>query len=84
MNTITKQKRIVASKKVSVVRFMYYFKKFTRTEQQQVAEQINQTTFKERWDAMDKVLPNVEMAEDEIMNEVSAVRYGRKAGKNRA
>ena len=84
MNTIVKQKSERPTGKVSLVRFMYYFKKFSKSERMKVAEQINRTTFRECWALVDKALPDLQMTEDEIMDEVRTVRYGGKAKRNSA
>jgi hypothetical protein len=46
-----------------------------------IAQQIDEETFAERWGFLDVELPDVEMSEEEIMDEIRAVRYGKQ--KNR-
>lgn len=69
---------------VNVVSFMSYFRRFSKKQQSRIAEQINETTFRERWMELDKELPDINMNEEEIMNEVRAVRNGKRQKKNSA
>lgn len=57
------------------------FEKFSPSEKLRIAREINQKTFPERWQALDAELPDVEMSDEEIMQEVRAVRYGKKANR---
>jgi hypothetical protein len=72
------------SGKVTVPRFMDYFYQFPKKQQSLIAGQINQATFSQRWLALDKILPDADISEDEIMKQVKAVRNGRKKNKNRS
>jgi len=62
----------------SVNEVLQLFNMLSKPEQLEIADKINKQTFKERWMLMDALLPNVEMSEEEIMEEVRAVRYGGK------
>lgn len=62
------------SEKITVPRFLNMFEKFSPSEKLKIAEQINQKNFAERWNALDAELPDIEMSEEEIMNEVRSVR----------
>ena len=85
MKTITRKLRANNSEsKTTMVGFMDSFYKFPKAQQLKIAEQINQSTFSQRWALLDKELPNIEMNEAEIMNEVRAVRYGKTKNKNSA
>ena len=68
----------IESEKISVPRFLTMFKKFSSSEKITIAEQIDQETFAERWKFLDAQLPNIEISDEEIMDEVRAVRYGKK------
>lgn len=63
----------------SVSKVLQLFNMLSKSEQLEIAEKIGKKTFKERWILMDELLPNVEISEEEVMNEVRAVRYGGKA-----
>ena len=77
MGTVSrKNKSKSTGDKVTVLRFMNYFYSFSKKDQSKIASQINQTTFKEQWEELDKILPDVDLSEEEVMNEVRAVRYG--------
>lgn len=66
------------TKRLTVPRFLTIFKKFSPSEKRKIAEQINQQTFAERWEILDAELPDGSISDEEIMNEVRAVRYGKK------
>jgi hypothetical protein len=63
---------------VSVNRILELFNRLSKSEQLEIADKIDKQTFKDRWQLLDKTLPDVEFSEEEIMNEVRAVRYGNK------
>lgn len=67
------------SEKITVPRFLTMFEEFSPSEKLKIAEKINQKTFAERWNVLDAELPDAEVSDEEIMNEVRAVRYGKKA-----
>ncbi|MGC2234896.1 MAG: hypothetical protein WA584_01875 [Pyrinomonadaceae bacterium] len=67
------------SEKITVPRFLTMFEEFSPSEKLKIAEKINQKTFAERWNALDAELPDAEMSDEEIISEVRAVRYGKKA-----
>jgi len=71
----------VETEKVTVPRFMNLFKNFSTSEKIKIAEQINRQTFADRWKILDEELPDIEISEAEIMDEVRAVRYGKKANR---
>ena len=64
---------------ISVQEYIKLFLSFSKTDKVIIAEKINELSFKERWDNLDKDLPDAALSEDEIMEEVYEVRY---AGKN--
>ena len=72
------------AEQVNVVSFMNYFNRFSKKQQSRIAEQINETTFRERWIELDKELSDINMSEEEILNEVSTVRNGKRQKKNSA
>ncbi|MDB5088756.1 MAG: hypothetical protein JWR09_2750 [Mucilaginibacter sp.] len=60
---------------VSVNKVLQLFNMLSKSEQLEIADKIDKQTFKERWQLMDKLLPNSDISEEEIMQEVRAVRY---------
>ncbi len=62
----------------SVKQVIQLFNTLSTTEQLEVAEKISEQTFEKRWQLLDSELPDVEISEEDIMNEVRAVRYGKK------
>lgn len=71
----------VETEKITVPRFLTLFKNFSPSEKIKIAEQIDQQTFADRWTLLDAELPDSELSDEEIMNEVRAVRYGKKANR---
>lgn len=69
----------VENEKITVSNFLTIFEKFSPSEKLKIAEKINQKTFTERWKTLDAELPDLEISDNEIMDEVRAVRYGKKA-----
>ncbi|MDP9076170.1 MAG: hypothetical protein M3O71_02005 [Bacteroidota bacterium] len=63
---------------VSVSKILQLFNMLSKSEQLEIADQIEKQTFKERWQIMDKSLPDSDLSEEDIMQEVRAVRYGSK------
>ena len=63
--------------KISVEDFMRFFDLFSKEDQLKIAEKIALKTFKDRWKLLDEDLPHIlYISDEEIMNEVRAVRYG--------
>ena len=50
------------------------FEMLSKADQLKIAEQINEQTFKQRWRLTDKQLPDISISEEEIMDEVRAIR----------
>ncbi len=71
----------VESEKISVPQFINIFRRFSKSDQLKIAERINKQTFAERWQMLDAELPNVEMSDEEIMDEIKTVRDGRKTNR---
>jgi len=46
----------------------------SKADQLKIAEQINEQTFKQRWRLTDKQLPDISISEEEITDEVRAIR----------
>ncbi len=63
-------------KKLTATDYVDLFKTFNKSERLEIAKQINLLTFRQEWHKLSKELPDLEMAEEEIMEEVKAVRYG--------
>lgn len=57
--------------------FFKMFRSIPKVQQIEIAKKINIDLFDELWASMDKELPNVELSEVDILNEVKAVRYGK-------
>lgn len=72
---------LINPKDLTVAKFLALFNQFSRAEQTQIAKEIWGKTFAEQWQLLDAELPDVEMSEEEILEELRAVRYG-KAAKN--
>lgn len=68
----------IETEKISVPRFLNIFKKFSASDKIKIADQIDRETFEARWKVLDAELPNVQMSDDEIMDEIRAVRYAKK------
>ncbi len=69
----------VENEKITVPDYLTMFEKFSPSEKLKIAEKISQKAFAERWKMLDAELPDVEISDEEIMDEVRAVRYGKKA-----
>ena len=63
----------------SVSKVLQLFNLLSKPEQLEIADKIDKQMFKDRWQLADSSLPDVDFSEEEIMNEVRAVRYGEKA-----
>jgi hypothetical protein len=63
---------------VSISQVLQLFSRLSKPEQLEIADRINKQTFEERWKLTDGLLPDAEFSDDDIMKEVSAVRYGNK------
>jgi len=60
---------------VSVSKVLQLFNMLSKPEQLEIADQIEKQTFRERWQKIDKSLPDSDLSEEDIMREVRAVRY---------
>ena len=66
-------------KKIGIKEFLLLFNQFSKEEQIKIAEKIALQTFADRWALLDEELPDTDdLAEEEIMAEIKAVRYGKK------
>lgn len=63
----------------SVRAVLRLFNQLGKADRIKVAERIGKQTFEARWDAIDATLPDEPLADEDIMKEVSAVRYGKKS-----
>jgi hypothetical protein len=64
---------------LTIAQFLALFSRFSRTEQEQIARTIWEKTFAAQWRLLDKDLPNLDISEEEILEELRAVRYGKTA-----
>jgi hypothetical protein len=62
---------------VNKTKVLQLFNKLSKPEQLDVFEQISSQTFKQRWNMINDELPDSKISEEEIMEEVRAVRYGK-------
>jgi 16S rRNA A1518/A1519 N6-dimethyltransferase RsmA/KsgA/DIM1 with predicted DNA glycosylase/AP lyase activity len=60
------------------IKVLQLFNKLSKPEQVDVFEKISEQTFSQRWKMIDTELPNANISEEDIMEEVRAVRYGSK------
>ncbi|MCC6281269.1 MAG: hypothetical protein IT262_11745 [Saprospiraceae bacterium] len=59
---------------LTIAQFLALFSRFSRTEQEQIARTIWEKTFAAQWRLLDKELPNLDISEEEILEELRAVR----------
>ena len=64
--------------KVVINQFLKLFDDFSKAEQLEIAKMIEKQTFEDRWRIMDSNMPDVDFFDEEIMEEVRAVRYANK------
>lgn len=64
---------------LTIAKFLALFNQFTRAEQVQIARTIWAKTFAEQWQQLDAELPDMDIADEEILKELMAVRYGEAA-----
>ena len=64
---------------LTIAKFLALFNQFSRAEQVQIARKIWEKTFAEQWKQLDAELPDVEISDEEVMQELMAVRYGEAA-----
>lgn len=62
----------------AINKVLQLFNMLSRPEQLEIAGIIEMQTFEDRWKLADRSLPNVALSDDDIMNEVRAVRYAGK------
>jgi hypothetical protein len=62
----------------SVDKVLQLFNKLSKSQQLEIADRIDEQTFEARWTLADRSLPTSGMSDEDIMNEVRAVRYGEK------
>lgn len=62
----------------SINKVLQLFNMLSKPEQLEIADKIDKQTFNDRWLLANSALPDVDFSEEEVMNEVRAVRYGNK------
>jgi hypothetical protein len=62
----------------SIKQVLQLFNMLPKSEQLEFVNRISELTFEDRWRLIDSQMPDLETSEDDIMNEVRAVRYGNK------
>lgn len=62
---------------LTVAKFLALFNQFSRVEQVQIARTIWEKTFAEQWQLLDEALPDADVTEGEVLEELMAVRYGK-------
>jgi hypothetical protein len=63
---------------VSVSKVLKLFNLLSKSEQLEITDRINKQTFAERWQMTNNKMPDSGLSDDDIMEEVRAVRYGSK------
>jgi len=64
---------------IGIKEFLQLFNQFSKEEQLKIAEKIASQTFADQWAVLDEeLLDTEEITEAEVVNEVRAVRYGKK------
>lgn len=64
---------------LTIAKFLALFNQFSRAEQVQIARKIWEKTFSEQWRQLDSELPDVDISDEEVIQELMAVRYGEAA-----
>ncbi len=64
---------------LTIAQFLALFSRFSRTQQDQIARAIWKRTFAAQWRLLDKELPDSDISEEDVLEELSAVRYGKTA-----
>lgn len=62
----------------SINKVLQLFNMLSKPEQLEIADRIDEQTFADRWQLVNNSLPGISLSEEDIMNEVRAVRYGGK------
>ena len=62
----------------SINKILQLFNMLSKPEQLEIADRIDKQTFNDRWVLANDSLPNLDISDEEIINEVRAVRYGNK------
>ena len=62
---------------LTIAKFLALFNQFSRAEQVQIARTIWEKTFAEQWQLLDKALPDTDITEEQVLEELMAVRYGK-------
>lgn len=74
--TVDEEKYIMETSSINKV--LQLFNLLSKPEQLEIADRIDKQTFMDRWQLIDGELPDVIFSDEEIMNEIRAVRYGDK------
>jgi hypothetical protein len=64
---------------LNIAQFLAVFEKFNAKERAEIARKIWMLTFGEQWKILDNQLPDLDVSEQEVMDELMAVRYGKEA-----
>jgi hypothetical protein len=67
-------------KTASASKVIQLFNKLSRPEQVEIVDQLTKETFNDRWEELERELPDIEISEEEIMKDVRAVRYDEQPG----
>lgn len=62
---------------LSASEYIDLFKSFKVSQRLEIARQINLMTFRQEWKKLSPQMPDARISEEEIMQEVKAVRYGK-------
>ena len=67
------------SQDLTIAQFLALFGRFSRAEQEQIVRTLWKKTFASQWRLLDKELPDVDISDEEILEELRVVRYGQTA-----
>ena len=62
---------------LTIAQFMALFSRFSPAEQEQIARTIWKKTFSLQWRLLEKELPDADISEEEILEELMTIRYNK-------
>ena len=65
---------------LTALEYIDLFKKFSKAERRKILKEINLLSFDQEWRGISAQMPDAKISEEEIMEEVKAVRYGKNRG----
>ena len=67
---------LINPRDLTIAKFLTLFNQFSRAQQVEIARTIWEKTFAEQWQSLDEALPDADITEEEVLEELMAVRYG--------